>query len=176
MTAGITSPGPTKARADPEFQNRYWAGSTPVSTTAAWTPVAAFLAQHDIRGFDPKAPPPKTAAFWAIADSYRPIEESELNDALDLMRRPDAFTLAMLVRALENQPQYDGGFVDWLNDRKNRRAIPHRLERCGCAPVRNPYAEDGLWKVKNRRQVVYARKTLALRDQIAAAQALCDDR
>ena len=38
-------------------------------------------------------------------------------------------------------------FKMWLQDRKNRRAIPHRFEQCGYAPVRNPDREDGLWKV-----------------------------
>ena len=28
-------------------------------------------------------------------------------------------------------------------NRKNRRAIPHRLERCGYVSVRNPESKDG---------------------------------
>jgi hypothetical protein len=30
--------------------------------------VAAYLAKLDLSTFDPKAPPPKTAAFWAIVE------------------------------------------------------------------------------------------------------------
>jgi hypothetical protein len=41
----------------------------------------------------------------------------------------------------------EGDFLDWLNDRKNRRAIPHRLETVGYVPVRNDDAKDGLWKI-----------------------------
>ena len=34
--------------------------------------VAAYLASLDISGFDPKAPPRKTQAFWEIVDASRP--------------------------------------------------------------------------------------------------------
>ena len=39
------------------------------------------------------------------------------------------------------------GLPTWLCDRKNRRAIPHRLEQCGYIPVRNADAVDGLFKI-----------------------------
>jgi hypothetical protein len=45
--------------------------------------------------------------------------------------------------------------------RKNRRAIPHRLERCGYVAVKNPDAKDGLWKRNGERQVVYAKASLS---------------
>jgi hypothetical protein len=44
--------------------------------------VAAYLMQRDISSFDAKAPPPKTSAFWSIADSNRAPEEAELADVL----------------------------------------------------------------------------------------------
>jgi hypothetical protein len=90
------------------------------------------------------------------------------------MGRPNAFTLATLIHRAETQPGgVDGGFIDWLRERKNRRLIPHRLERCGYVPVRNPDdRHDGQWQIRGRRQTVYARQTLSLRDQIASAQVL----
>ena len=39
--------------------------------------VTAYLAQLDISEFDPKAPPPKTPAFWAIVDASRAPEDAE---------------------------------------------------------------------------------------------------
>jgi hypothetical protein len=55
----------------------------------------------------------------------------------------------------------------------NARKIPHRLEECGYVPVRNPDDKrDGLWYVSGKRQRVYAKQELALRDQIAAATKL----
>jgi hypothetical protein len=65
-----------------------------------------------------------------------------------------------------------GGFIYWLKDRKNRRVIPHRLEKCGYTPVRNPDAKDGMWRIRNKRQAIYASKTLTLREQIGAARGL----
>jgi len=65
---------------------------------------------------------------------------------------PDAVTLGQVIE----QP-VGRDAADWLLDRKNRRAIPHRMERCGYVPVRNDTAEDGLWVINGRRQAVYAR-------------------
>ena len=61
--------------------------------------------------------------------------------------------------------------VDFLQDRRNSRKIPHRFEACGYVPVRNPYAEDGSWAIKKRRQVVYGRVSLSERDRLAAVTA-----
>ena len=62
--------------------------------------------------------------------------------------------------------------AEWLRERKNRRAIPHRLERCGYIPVRNADAADGLFKVRGRRQAVYGRADLSIRDRLEAAARL----
>lgn len=118
--------------------------------------------QRGISEFNPKAPPPKTPAFWATVDSNRSPEESELADLLDALGSPDVVTLSRM------QVTAKDGFADWLRDRKNRRVIPHRLEKCGYVPVRNPGSDDGLWKISGRRQAVYAQAKLSLRDQIAA--------
>jgi hypothetical protein len=55
--------------------------------------VAAYLTGLDIPAFDPKAPPPKTAAFWSIVDASRAVEDAELADLFDRMGNPDAVTL-----------------------------------------------------------------------------------
>ena len=62
---------------------------------------------------------------------------------------------------------------NWLRDRKNRRQIPYRFERCGYVPVRNDVAKDGLWTVKRVRQVIYARTELTARArrEVAAKRA-----
>ena len=69
-----------------------------------------------------------------------------------------------------------GEAAEWLMDRKNRRAIPHRMERCNYTPVRNPGADDGLWKLAGKRQTVYARVRLSLSEQMAAARKLATER
>ena len=60
----------------------------------------------------------------------------------------------------------------WITDRKNRRAIPHRLEKCGYVPVRNEAAKDGLWVLDGSRQVIYAKSELSLPDRFKAASDL----
>jgi hypothetical protein len=64
--------------------------------------------------------------------------------------------------------------ADWISDRKNRRIIPPRLERCGYEPVRNEAAEDGLWKIKGKRQAVYAHRSLSTRERLVAARKLTE--
>jgi hypothetical protein len=48
--------------------------------------------------------------------------------------------------------------------------MPHKLDRVGYAPVRNPDADDGLFKAGGKRQAVYALKTLSVSEQIRAAR------
>jgi hypothetical protein len=61
----------------------------------------------------------------------------------------------------------------WLQDRRSRRSIPYRLNKCGYAPVRNEAdINDGQWRVGGRRVTIYGRKDLPLKDRIDAAQAL----
>ena len=125
--------------------------------------VTAYLAELDLSGFDPKAPPPKTAAFWDVVDANRAPEDAELADALDKLGRPNATTLAEIAREAVL------GFAEWLRDRKNGRQIPHRLETAGYVAVRNPGAKDGLWRVDGRRQVIYVRQELSILDRLEAA-------
>jgi hypothetical protein len=97
-------------------------------------------------------------------DANRAPEDSELADLLDELGNPATITLT------EIRARATGSFLDWLQDRKNRRAIPHRMESAGYVSVRNDTADDGLWKSDGKRQVIYARNNLPLRDRIAAVQ------
>jgi Bifunctional DNA primase/polymerase, N-terminal len=128
--------------------------------------VAAYLDTLDLSDFDPKAPPAKTPAFWSIVNANRTTEEGELADILDALGIPAVVTL------IEIHAKASLDFGDWLADRKNRKAVAHRLETCGYRALNNPDADDGLWRINNRRQMVYAQVKLPLRDQLTAAQAL----
>jgi hypothetical protein len=131
--------------------------------------VAAYLAQFDITSFNPKAPPPKTPAFWDIVNAGRAPEDAEMADVLEFLGNPQTITLlAVILKAREEQRHE---FADWLGDRRNRRVVPHRFEACGYVPVRNPDADSGLWQIARRRQVVCAKASLLLADQIRAARA-----
>jgi hypothetical protein len=174
-----------------EFEADYWAKLWSWYDRGGDRNVAAYLASLDLSDFDPKAPPPKTQAFWDIVDANRAPEDAELADVIDKLAEeagntkkgvsgpPLAFTLAA-VQAMANalaptdndgNPHRDS-FAHWLNDRKNRRQIPHRFENCGYTPVRNDAAKDGLWKVDGARQVIYALATRSLHDRVAAARQL----
>jgi hypothetical protein len=146
MIAGTTSPGSIYAS---RTSRTPIGASCGVGTTPGGDRhVAAYLMEFDLTGFDPKAPPPKTAAFWAIADANQAPEASELADVLDKMGNPDVVTIAQV------RDNAIGDFEAWICERKNRRAIPHRMETCGYVPVRNVDApSDGLWVINAARQV-----------------------
>ena len=155
------------------FNKEYWTDLYQWYSEGGHANVAAYLATLDISAFDPKAPPPKTEAFYAIVNSNVAPEEGELADILDSLGNPRAVTLAdITARALRQINVGDGDVWTWITDRRNRRAIPHKLERCGYVPVRNTDRLDGLWIIGGKRQAVYAQRTLSLHDQFAAASEL----
>jgi hypothetical protein len=128
--------------------------------------VAEYLRTLDIAGFNPKAPPLKTLAFWEIVDANRAPEDAELSDVLDRLGNPAAVTLDRIV----NEAGAELGL--WLRDRKSRRQIPHRLEQCEYVPVRNDPVKDGLWVIGGRRQAIYAKASLSVRDRVSSAREL----
>jgi hypothetical protein len=152
----------TKEDFSPQYWNELWGWYAKGGTSH----VAAYLAGLDLSGFDPKAPPPKTPAFWAIVDANRSPEDAELADVLDNLNNPDAVTIARLSAEARE------GFQAWMQDRKNRRQIPHRMERCGYVSFRNDGAKDGLWKLRGQRQVIYVKEILSIRDRFAAVKEL----
>jgi hypothetical protein len=113
-------------------------------------------------------------------DSNRAPEDAELADVLDSLGKPEAITLDEIAAQAVIQSTERGfqtsDFGNWINDRKNRRIVPHRLEKCGYVPVRNDTAQDGLWKIRGRRQTVYARVELSESSKLRAAGKLAGQR
>jgi hypothetical protein len=154
------------ARSKDDFKPEYWNALYRWFAKGGTESVSHYLATLDLSNFDPKAPPPKTQAFWEMVDSSRAPEDAEMADAIDALGKPEAATLGnILTRAAPS-------FGEWLQDRRNRRKIPHRFEECGYIAVRNPSASDGYWVVNGKRAPVYAKRELSQRDQIAAAERL----
>jgi Family of unknown function (DUF5906) len=149
-----------------EFAPAYWTELWTWYYAGGFEHVAAYLAEFDLSGFDPKAPPPKTAAWFDIVAAGLPPEDAEMADAIDKLGNPDVLTVKQLTAAAT------GAFAEWMIDRKNRRVIPHRLERCGYAAVRNPDNKRGEWKVNDVRQIIYAKVTLSPAEAAKAAQRL----
>jgi hypothetical protein len=158
--------GPTQA-AQAEFWTTFWRWYN----VGGDRHVAAYLATLDVSDFDPKAPPPKTPAFWSIVNANRTSEEGELQDILDKLGNPDAVTIEQIA---DKTPLGAEGYSlrEWLRERKNRKAVSHRLENCGYRAVNNQVAKDGLWRINDRRQVVYAKVVLSLAAQLKAAEIL----
>jgi hypothetical protein len=149
-----------------DFAGDYWRRQYEWYANGGNEHVAVYLAKLDITSFDPKAPPPKTQAFWEIANANRAPEDAELADVLDDLGRPDVVMLSEVAnRAAELHP----AFTDWLRDRKNRRSIPHRFEDCGYVAVSNPNDGEGRWKINGTRHTIYGEATLTVRDRLAAA-------
>jgi hypothetical protein len=156
-------------RTKEQFTSAYWTNLWRWYAQGGVHDVAAYLAEYDLSRFDPKAPPPHTAAFWDIVDANRAPEDAELADVLDHLGNPHAITLADLAGSAPSS------LADWLRDRKSARQVPHRLEAAGYVPVRSDTAKDGLWRVNGRRQVVYARTELSVRDRLIAAREIGGD-
>ena len=126
--------------------------------------VAAFLMTRDLSKYDPKAPPPKTEAFHDIVHAGHAPEDTDLDDGLDELKRPEICSLSMIVATSA------GARMEWLLDRKLRRTVPHRMERCGYVPVRNPNSKQGLWTISDRRVTLYARADLKSEVRLKAAE------
>ncbi|WP_299721025.1 hypothetical protein [Tardiphaga sp.] len=149
-----------------DFSAGYWTDLWSWYAHGGYEDIAAYLNELDISEFDPAAPPPKGPAFWSIVEAGAAPEEAEVADVLDRLSNPSATTVAQLTGAAS------GGFFEWIVDRKNRRAIPHRLEKCGYVPIRNDDTKQGLWIINGSRQVIYGRTDLSVRDRFLAATEL----
>jgi hypothetical protein len=149
-----------------DFDAGYWSTLWHWYVAEGFGHVAAYLGELDLSGFDVKAPPPKTPAFWNIVNASQAPEDAELADVLDALGNSNAITRTQLIT------KASGGIAEWLMERKNWRTLPHRLERRGYVAVRNPDRDDGLWIVEGVRQVIYAKTTLSLAEQLRAAREL----
>lgn len=156
-----------------QFSEGYWQQLWKWYQAGGMVAVANYLRTVDLSGFDPKAPPPRTEAFYAIVQANSVPEDSELADAIERSGSMEALTLEMLAANADAAGLRE--LAQMLRDRSQRRSIPHRMERAGYVPVRNPNAADGLWKMQGRRQVIYANKRLTLADQSRSAAALVSD-
>jgi hypothetical protein len=154
-------------RTKDEFASKYWRGLWGWYDVGGLGHVAAYLAELDLSDFDPKAPPPKTAVFWEMVEAGRAPEDAEIADVLTGLGNPDAVTLVQL------REKAGASLLEWLDDRKNRRAIPHRLYGCGYVSVRNPGDKhDGQWVLRKVRQTVYARVSLTPAERLTAVRQL----
>jgi hypothetical protein len=138
--------------------------------------VVAFLRSYDISGFDPKAPPPKTPAFWTMVNADRGEEHGALLDAIEKLNEQ---------RAAEGKPIHVVTIRDLaavapglegLRDARMGRRIGKQLGDSGFVAVDNPTSAQGLWVVDGQRQRIYAWSSLSPEDRGALASARAAER
>jgi len=133
--------------------------------------VAAYLAALDLSDFNPKAPPPWTAAKTMMVDAGRDENLSPIGDALATIKATgqsiDAVTINDLVAHVESEE-----VKEMMTGLKSARRVPHLMEAWGYVKVVNEAAKDGKWVVKDRRQPIYAKRELSHQARLNAARAL----
>jgi hypothetical protein len=158
-------------RTKDDFEPGYWNDLWSWYRQGGFGHVAAYLSELDISGFDPNAPPPKTPAFWDIVGASSAPEDAALADVIDAAGNPQAITPKQLIAVAAKEPKLVE-IAEWLMDRRNRRALPHRMERCGYSSIRNKNAADGYWLIDGTRQPVYVKNALSEDKKWNAASAL----
>lgn len=157
-----------------DFDEQYWVDLWAWLESGGAQAVVGYLQRLDLTGFNPKAPPPKTEAFFAIVQANANPDDIALADlTLDENgnKRP-VVTLEMLAGAA--MMAGDTALHNTLTDPKSRRRIPHMLERAGYVAVRNPYAKDGLWAISKKRMSIYADSSMSFPARIRKAQDFTD--
>lgn len=177
----------TQADFDPDYWPELWRW---YYKEGGFGHVAAYLSDFDLSNFDPKAPPPKTEAFWSIVNASRTPEDAELADAIDKLGEDETDERGKPVNDMDGKPKRippvaltvknviavaGEDFEKWLTDRKNSRQISQRFTACGYLPMRSRYAKDGQWRVGGSRQTIDVRASLSPADQLSAAEALAKD-
>jgi len=155
-----------------DFTEGYWRGLWDWLDAGGAEAVVGYLQGVDLSGFNPKAPPPKTEAFYAIVQANANPDDLTL---AGLLLREDgskvpAVTLNIVVQAAVEAEETDLALT--LSDMKNRRRVPHMMEKAGYVPVRNEYAADGLWRIDGKRQVIYGDAALSTAERVTFARSL----
>lgn len=142
-----------------DFSDGYWRQFYRWYARGGIGHVVAYLKAVDLTGFDPKAPPQQTQAFFDIASANTADDGSDLGDLVEALGRPDALTASDLLRVASPE------VTTWLSDRRNSRVLNDKLDRVGYTPVRSPAREDGRWRVNGSLYVIYARKDVSVRER-----------
>jgi len=152
-----------------DFNQSYWNELWGWYENGGYEHIAAYLLTRNIEDFNPKAPPPKTEAFWEVVDAGLAPEDADMTDALEKLEYPDAVTIDMVCRVA------DTDFSSWLKDKGNRRRIPFRFLTAGYVQAYCSSTKDGRWRVHGKKVKIYAKTELDKRSRIAAAEKLASN-
>jgi hypothetical protein len=154
-----------------DFSPDYWAKYWQRLDAGGREAVAAHLMRLDLKGFNPKAPPPRTQAFWEMVNAMRSEEESEMADIIEALKHPRALMIADLIDCAEHLGSRYAPFVAFLRDRKNARLVAIRLEDCGYRRLANPHEHAGRWRINGQRTGVFIPHRLTDRQGFDAIEA-----
>jgi Family of unknown function (DUF5906) len=152
------------------YWGRYWARLESGGAEA----VAHYLKTLDLDGFNPKAPPPRTQAFYEMVNAMRSEKESEMEDILDHLDRPPVLIVDQIVSRARTLGHDE--FAEWVKEGKNGRQTALILEDCGYRRLSNPLDKRGRWMIDGHRiSGVYVRKNLTDREAYAAVDRIRQD-
>ncbi len=156
------------------FTEKYWTQLWDWYANGGIGHVVAYLRTLDISGWNAKASPPKTEAFWRIVHANAAPEDAELASLIDDLGNPPILQLGQLADCARRRQAFS--LADFLTGLKTRRNVQHRLHQQGYIPVRNQDRKDGLWSVDGRRQAVYGQRKLSYREQVELIRTKNGDR
>jgi hypothetical protein len=125
--------------------------------------VAHYLMNLPLDEAFPKAPPPKTAAWYEIVNAYANPDKSKLMDILDGLGNPPAVTVNEVGKAGKD-------VLDWFGA-SERNTVPAQFEDAGYSHQSNPTTKNGKWLVGTKRRAVtiYVKSKLTSDERVAAA-------
>jgi hypothetical protein len=115
-----------------DFTSEYWTGLYKWFGDGGTEHVAHYLQTLDISDFDPKAPPPKTTAWWEIVNASRAPEDGEMSDALEKLTWPAAVTVEQVASAASGTSALGSGSVRTVH------RFPIGSSRPGTCGLRTP--------------------------------------
>jgi hypothetical protein len=161
----------TKEQHPPDFFDSYhdWGES------GGFQNVAAYLLNLDVSGFKPKAPPPKTAAWYQMVDHSVHPETMGFQDLIERLSdengNPPAVVSLEMLREEASKVWDEANAL--FEDPKHRTRLSYRLDDVGYMKAINPDAakSGGRWRKSNRKLTLFARKEMTNREQEDACRA-----
>jgi Family of unknown function (DUF5906) len=129
--------------------------------------VAAFLREVDLGAFDPKAVPPRNAAWQAIVAAGMSGQSSAVEEALEELGDPKALTVNMLMSKLDDATRE--------KFRKGAATLPGAMGRARYSIVPPENGKERRWKKDGQRFTIYAKVELSERERYAAANELVEN-
>ena len=134
--------------------------------------IAAYLAARNLSRFNPKAPPPKTAAFHTLVHTNAAPEDDILVDIVTAAST-DVLTRTLLYATALAAKLPDLTELEELMAKQNHKRFRHRLVRLGYEVVPNPDAKDSRWKVGDRNEAVYVSMRLTPGERQRVVRQFC---